>query len=626
MAEDELKFGVSLEDQMSGPSKAASKSLADLTSSMLSTKKELASYQSQLNFTKSVGDIAGYRKYTALVSDHRAKLFALNETIAATPKDVAPAASAFEGIAAALGPIGEGALIAGGALLTLGGILGAVVIKSAAFAIEASQAKQAMLGMFDAMAGNGAGVELDDMLSGLSDDIGISKDKLEGFTQSFVQMGVTGSESLHTLTLAAISANAIVGSPKGAEAFEKLTKRIQLAGEAGTGLKLPIKGLGSLYEMGIKVDDVAKKMGLSSKSLTEQLKKGTADAGKFGDALSDALIEKGAGPLDRLGNSFAEIKGKFISNVTDMFEDVDVGPFMAQVRDFFSIFQQSKTSGEAMKAGIGGGLKYVFQVATSAILPIKHFFLDVEIAALDTAILIKTHWSEVKPILDGVGDSASFVAQVVRGNWSEIAPVLRDVGIAALVVAGAFALVAGIVGGAAIVFVAIITEINHLEQSLAGIAVDAVKLGGDFVVGFAEGILSMIPVVGPAGVAVADAAWKGAKNFLKSSSPSKLMFDLGGDTGEGLAGGITAKVPQVNAASRDLGMSVYGGATRGLRASDYGPAAFSNQSGSQGAQGKITIEVGGITIIAKDGVTDAESLTETAVALLFERLQLQQGT
>ncbi len=626
MAEDELKFGVSLEDQMSGPSKAASKSLADLTSSMLSTKKELASYQSQLALSKNVGDIAGYKKYTALVSEHRSKLFALNETIASTPKDVAPAAGAFEGIAAALGPIGEGALIAGGALLAFGGILGGLIVKGALFAIEANQAKQAMLGMFDAMAGAGAGLKLDDMLSGLSDEIGISKDKLAVFTQSFLQMGVTGEEALHTLTLAAISANAIVGSPKGAEAFEKLTKRIQLAGEAGTGLKLPIKGLGSLYEMGIRVDDVAKKMGLSSAALTEQLKKGTANAGKFGDALSDALIEKGAGPLARLGNSFAEIKGKFISNVTDMFEDIDVGPFMAQVRDFFSIFQMSKPSGEAMKAGIGGGLKYVFQVATSTILPIKHFFQDVELAALDAAIFIAEHWGDIAPILNGVADSASFVAQVVRGNWSEIAPVLRDVGIAALVVAGAFVLVAGIVAGAVVAFVAIITEIHHLEDSLMGLAVDAVKLGGDFVAGFAEGILSTIPIVGPAGVAMADAAWKGAKNFLKSSSPSKLTQGLGGDTGTGMAIGITNSIPEVRSASRDMGMAAYGGATQGLRASDYGPAAFATQSGSQGAQGKITIEVGGITIIAKDGVTDAQSLTETAVAMLFERLQLQQGT
>ena len=56
--------------------------------------------------------------------------------------------------------------------------------------------------------------------------------------------------------------------------------------------------------------EVAKAMGLSTQQLAGQLKAGTIDAQKFGDALSSTLIAKGKGPLEEAGNSLGVILAK----------------------------------------------------------------------------------------------------------------------------------------------------------------------------------------------------------------------------------------------------------------------------------------------------------------------------
>src|SRR5262249_4898417 len=151
----------------------------------------------------------------------------------------------------------------------------------------------------------------------------------------------------------------------------------QLAAQTGQGLKIPLKGLGSLAEMGLTVNDIAQQMGISAKALGAQLRAGSADAKKFGDALTDALIKKGAGPLERLSASWENMSKKLSQSFNDMFKDIDVGPFLEAVKSLFDIFD-SKTnpSGAALKAGIGGFFKEVFATATKVVPLVKHFLLD----------------------------------------------------------------------------------------------------------------------------------------------------------------------------------------------------------------------------------------------------------
>jgi CheY-like chemotaxis protein len=134
------------------------------------------------------------------------------------------------------------------------------------FGIQSTQAKDQMVSMFDALgAGKITGLQVDDMLSDMSAKLGVTKDAMVPLVKEFTSMGITSQDALEKMTTAALSAKALAGgADAGAQAFSALSKKIQLAGETGQGLKIPIKGLGSLAEMGLTVDDVAKKMGASS--------------------------------------------------------------------------------------------------------------------------------------------------------------------------------------------------------------------------------------------------------------------------------------------------------------------------------------------------------------------------
>lgn len=497
-----------------------------------------------------------------------------------------------------------------------GGLVGvtAGLIKSGMeFAISSNQAKQQMLSMFDAMGGGaGKGAELDEMLSGLADQIGITKDELVPLTKNFLAMGITGTEQLKNLTLAAMSANAIMGDPAAGKAFESLTKKIQTAVQTGAGLKIPLKGLGSLADMGLTVDDVAKKMGVSAKKLADDLKAGSVDAAKFGDAMQNALIEKGAGPLQKLGQSVENIKKKFMQDLGDMFEDIDVGPFMAEVKELFNIFGQAKPSGQALKSGIGGFFKEVFVQATKVIPMIKHFLLDLVIYGLKAYIALKPIVKSIKEF----GESAegmTIIKTVMNSLWE----IFKVLGVAVLVVVGVMLVLwAAMIAVSVTVWTlvgAIIGFVNQASEALAGWVTGAAKAAYDFVAGLVNGISNGATQVVGAVTGLADKAKGAFKSALGISSPSKVMMQMGGFVGEGAAQGIEDSAGSVANASSSLAGAAAGGFASGGGGS------------GKGSGGGVTVTVEAGAIIIQGAGKAAEQITEEMISLVFERIALAQG-
>lgn len=587
-----LEFGVSLKDNMSGPAHEAAKSLHELKGGAHEAKSVIDELAHGFIKTVEPAEVlkdafkdvkAGIGEMISGIKSGEAK-----EVISGLTESMAGMAQMLDLVIPGLGQLAAAAIRVGGAIasLTVGIIQSAVEMS-----IEATQAKEAMISMFGALSGSRAeGAKLEEMLGDLSEQIGITKDTLAPFTKSFMAMGVEGEDALRKMTLAAVSAQAIMGDPAAANAFQTLEKKIQLAVQTGQQLKIPAKGLKSLADMGLTVNDVASKMGVSSKTLAAQLKAGTVDAKKFGEALQDALVEKGAGPLQRMSASFGNLRKMMSQSIEDMFEDMgkDVDPFMASIKDLFSIFSQSKPSGQAMKAGIGGAMHTVFEVLQKGVLPIKHFFLDLVIWSLQTYIVVKKHWTSVRPIMQAFGwavlVSAKAMAHLAHGVFTAVQRVVL--------------LIAAIREG--------ITSVMNFAES-------AYKAGSDFIDGFVNGIKAGASKVVAAAQDMGAAAKQGVKDFLGISSPSKVMFQLGGNTGAGLAGGMQSASDQVTRAGSALGDAAVAG-TISPRSDD------SARAGSAASVGQIVIN-----ITAPDGVTDAKALTEVSIAAIFERLQLQQG-
>jgi phage-related protein len=500
-----------------------------------------------------------------------------------------------------------------------GGLVGITVglIKSGAdFAIASTQAKTQMLAMFDAL-GNGkiTGEEVDDMLDGLSAKLGQTKDVMVPLVKEFAAMGITSKDALEKMTTAALSAKALVGgADSGAQAFEKLSKKIQLASETGQGLKIPLKGLGSLAEMGLTVDDVAKKMGVSAAELAGQLKAGTANATKFGDALQDALIEKGAGPLEKMGLGLANLKSMFQQYIGDMFEDMskDIEPFMTEVKSLFSIFDsKSKPSGDALKQGIGAFFKQVFAAATKVVPMVKHFLLDIIIYGLKAYIAIKPIIGAIKEFASSA-EGAKTISFVLSSLWE----VLKVVGTSILVVVGLMgAMWAAMIAVSVAVWTAVGAFLGFVSEAggaLAGWVSSAATAAYDFIAGLVGGIGKGAGQVVDAVKDLASSATDSFKSALGIHSPSKVMMGLGVSTGAGVAEGIDSTADDVHGASSGLANA----AVKGV--SDGSDAPTSNSGPKAGAN--ITVQV---TI---DGAgKSAQEITEAMVASVFERYALAAG-
>jgi hypothetical protein len=444
-----------------------------------------------------------------------------------------------------LGEVAAAAVQAAGGIasLTLGG---------AALAISANEAKAKWTSLFDALGGGQTtGAETLGMLDELGDKIGQTREQLAPLARGFMTMGITGKEQLEGLTTAAAAANAMVAG--GADAFTKLYGQINAAAATGSKLTIPYKKLDTqLREMGLNVGDLAGQMGMSTDKLQAGLKAGTISASALGTALTDAASSKGAGPLQRAANSLTSVWAKFKENIDKIFESIDVGPFLEQVKSLFDIFGQGPASGQALKAGIGGFFKQVFETATKVVPMVKHFLLDLVIWGLKGYIALK-------PIVTWFQD--------LRKNQTVMAimtQAFEGLKIAVEVVAGVIAAVVVLFLGLAAVGTAVGASLWALAGIVIGFVTDTiVKLGEwvteaenagtDFVKGLIDGITSGAAGVVDAVTGLAGKAKDAFTDFLGIKSPSKVMFEAG-DVGVagGVAAGVQAGTPDVAAASADM--------------------------------------------------------------------------
>ena len=621
---------IKLDDQVSGPAKAASAAVDGLSKGMSAATSTMSKAGSS---SSSAGDTMKSLGVSTLAS---ANAMAIGkETISAAFAGIASAAKslasgdvqgAVQGLTDSVASMAKlldlvvpGLGQAAGAIIQVaGGLVGitAGLIKSGVeMAISATQTKNAMISMFDALGeGKITGEQVDDMLDGMSAKLGITKDAMQPLVQKFMALGVTSSDALERMTTAALSAKALAGGAEsGSQAFTNLAKKIQIASDTGQGLKIPLKGLGSLADMGLTVDDVAKKMGVSASVLAGQLKNGTANAGKFGDALQSALIDKGAGALEEMGNSASNIKAILQQSIGDMFEDMkpEVSAFMKEVKSLFSVFGKGAESGKAMKAGVGGALHEIFGLLTRLVPIAKHFFLDMIILGLKAYISIKPLAKAIKEFVTSA-EGASMISTVLTSIWQ----VLQVVGVAVLVVVGAALVLWGtMILVSAAVWAAVGAVLGFVDQAgtaLGGWITSAASAASDFVAGLVAGIGNGAGQVIGAVKGLASSATGAFKSALGIKSPSKVMAGLGGHMTDGVAEGLEGGAGDVAAASS----SVAGASVKGM--AEGGAGGQGGPSSGGGASINVTVIVDGAG-------KSAQEITEEMVAQVFQRMALQAG-
>lgn len=632
---EKLVFAVSLTDLVTGPAKRMQKSLLDESKALIETNQEAALLEKEIQrlekaMVKSAAsmDFKAWAKQDNLLRANREAYARLDTSGLRLAESLKAQAAEAGNTASALGAYAGVAALAGTVALSLAKSIGHAVLAGAEFTLEAVQEKQAAQNMFRAMAGGKeAGDQLFEMMEGLAKELPQTKDQLTAWSKEFTAMGVLDQSALRNELKATASAAALMGD-SGAEAFTTLSRKIQEAMLSTGKIKLGEKQLAGFAAMGVNVADVADAMNMSVKDLSDGLKKGTVDATKFNDALTGALIEKGAGPLGKMFGKMETIVAKFKEAIGDMFEDVDIEPFVGAMRSLLEIFDQSTTTGQMLKSVFSGFFTSFFVWTGKAITSAKHFFLDMIILGLKAYIAIKP-WIPLLKTLGMVIAVAGgiFLLTFAPAVWAGVVALGALIASAAVAAAPFLAMAAVIVG----VYEAFMhwedikvyvsgwvkdlgTMLFDLADSFTSWAATATE---NLINGLVSGISNGAQWVYDSIANLAKGAMAAFKKTLGIASDSKEFIKLGGFTASGYTRGLVAANDNVSDAASGLAESAMAGAS-GKSDTAVSPAVSASVPGLT-----VNIAPGAIVINGADG--NAAELTEHALTLILEKVALAQG-
>ena len=563
---DQLKFGITLED---GVSKEAGKAA-----------EALRGLETELHGTKDAATVGKVGVESIATGAHHA-----GTSIHGMSAEAKEAKGVIEGFAEGLGELYPtltavrlGAAAVGFVLADLAVEAvksGAEIVKSLVeTALEVGEVNDKLEATFDALGkGPGAGKATLTFLNDLAKELPQSRDQLAQWTKQCQAIGITDLGQLKTEITAVASAQAIMGD-QGAQAYTTIRERIAAAVEAHQPLKLATRSLQQLYQAGINFTDVAAHMGLSAAVLGTQLKAGTVDAAKFGDALKDSLTEKGKGPLEAMGNEIGTLGKKAKETFDHLFDDIDTSSITIALKDLIDLGDQGEASGQAIKDGIGPAIQDMADDIGIGIEKAKGYFLDLELSYVhvDNTIKDATGFNTLQVVLKGLELGFDALVASVKALAEEL-PIIGSV-VKAYEAIGA----ARNLGGAAV------AGAESLANSLAGAAANAIHGGGSLPGHASGGIVTSIH----AGRAQVQPA-----------------------PGEGLASiGVGERILPARE-SRQIQPYALGGGT-----------PFRSEPQNDNARGGVHVEV---HITAPQGVTDAKELSVVGLTIALERLQLAVG-
>jgi hypothetical protein len=408
----ELRYAISLLDGISAPSKQAALNVRKLQGELRTAKLQLSEYQGQLTRAKALGDVEGYRKYSALVADSRRQVFDLSQAVEDSGASMTKAGAAAGSLSFGLGAVAAGAALGAGAIYGVVRATESLLEK----ALEVTETNRRLSASFEALGGAGAGTKTLAFVDDLAQRLPQSRKEIAGWVSQFQALGITDLGQIREQVLATASAQAITFAQggQGAEVYTKLAERIHVAVEEHKGLKLADRQLKQLYEAGLNVTEVAaaygretRQAGFSVEKLAAELKGGTINAQAFGNALSATLVQKGQGPLRAMGDEFGTLKLKAAESLAHLFDDVDTTPLTDGIRSWLDLLGQGTASGKSLKAGMTDAINAIIKGVARTGWEAEIFFGRLEIWALQAGVTLAGVERVVGRIAAGFGSVIS---------------------------------------------------------------------------------------------------------------------------------------------------------------------------------------------------------------------------
>ena len=481
--------------------------------------------------------------------------------------------------------LSEIARYAGIAALALGGL----VVAGAALAIEAGMFRIRMTNVFTQFRGTAAeGQKTYEMVRQMSRTLPIPQEKAFESAQELLSMGLQGTNRLHNTVQAIADMQAVMGD----SAASKLKSVIGNAQQSTYGGRF--RGVFSiqpaeLKEIGLSYDQLtdvlAKKLGRSNAETKQMLMYGRIDAATGIDALNQAIAKGGIGEAakDALLDPTLLMQ-QFKSHIKDLFADVDIKPFLRELRNVVNLFDLQNNSGKAMKNGLTGTFNTLLKIGRNMLIGFQIGFLRLEILLLKVAIAAAPMVKEIKRL----GDNQTLIDTMTWG--------LTNMGNA----------IGGVVLGltaAVAVFALFINSIDALRKA------DVNAVGQQLMQGLADGITKGASDVLTAIQNVGEDTLKELRKAFDSHSPSRKGMGIGRDLAAGVRIGVG-----------EGGLDLSGG-TLAFKALPAAPAA------SGGSRLSITVAPGAV-VIQGTGIGNVEqfaAMLEPALADIFERATEEVG-
>jgi hypothetical protein len=494
------------------------------------------------------------------------------------------------------GPVGAGLAAEIAIVTALAGAIYGLGRAGVETALELGAARAQAEATFEAFGkGPDAGRRTVEMLDEVSRALPQSREELTRWTREIEKMGVTDLGAVRRELLATASAQAILGE-EGPGAFQKIERKIHDAIEGHHALKIASKELTKTIGTNL-AGAAAERMGLTLEQLETKLKAGTVDADKFGNALEEALIAKGAKGLDALWTSKAWSKVK--ESGRELFAGVDTEPLTGALRNLLGMLDQTQPSGQAMHTTIVDAFNGIIRAIGWTINEGEILALRFMVWGLSMELALLPVWNILKKI-GGAMAGAGEAVGLLPAPGAAPPPVKSASDAVAGATESTLGGVTGVLGGP-------IVGLAHAGGFHVG------QMIGE---GLAQALGLAKPMVEVAANDLGQAAIHGAKDGAGVRSPSLPAIQIGGYVGEGLGIGLDRGGDRAARAGRQLSTNALGGL---VGAALTAPAA--NGNAGQG----ITISGLTIQIMAPQGVTDAGQLSATGLVVALERLQLASG-
>lgn len=680
---DSLSFLISLEEKISGPAKAAGGSLEQLQGQLRAQEGELANLERAMKRLQSGGavDIEQYSKLQSAIDEKKSSLNGLTNQIIDLGKagssgeaaaggleqllgvakgmggPLGSVASGIEGISgsvsslAALGP--EVLLMAvAAAAIALAAALAAAFVGMAKFALAQADSRRSMLLNLEAILGSAdAAGQLEGVIDDLANTGLVTSERLEQMAKALATAGLRGKELEGTLrTLATVE------STIGGEAADKLRSIIEKSAAVGH-FELPVKQLAGT---GVALENVyaalSTRLGKSIAQVKAELDAGKISIADGVAALNEVIEQKLGDVAAKKALAFSAQMEKLSKNMGDLFEEVDIEPFLKGLQGVLGVFDDTTAAGQALKLVLKSVFDGVFAAAGAALPAVTAMMKEIIIAGLEIYIAVKPIASAIASFF-GASSGGSAMVTAFRAIGQAIGFVVKAavlmMTITATIVGGAIALLVGfasltgrvfsgaaeaitgafaalgsffggiastIAGALGSVYDAVAGALGGLAGSIGGWLsaawqslvsfVDGFRsAGSNIMAGLVEGITAGAGAILSALLAPVQGGINAVKSLLGIHSPSRVFAEMGSYTAEGFAQGV-------DAGSADVGASV---------ASMVTPPKVPGATGAKGAGAgamQVTISIDARGAANPGGIREAviEAMTEAA-----ERMNLQLG-